>query len=63
MSVWKRIRRWWLCRGLHGDCVMNQAMLDLGHMAPFGLCTTCEPRVLKLRAMFLPVATTSRAAR
>jgi hypothetical protein len=35
---------------------MNQAMLDLGHPAPFGLCTACESRALKLRAMVLPRA-------
>jgi hypothetical protein len=58
-----RFARWWqdwrkrrLVAKLHDDCVAGDAALRAGQLAPFGLCTACEPRVAKLMKMSVPKA-------
>jgi hypothetical protein len=53
----QRLKRWWLVRKLHVDCVMWDAMLRAGHMAPLGACTSCAPRIARLRTLAFPKAT------
>jgi len=49
-----RLRLRWLRWGLHDDCVVGQAMLDAGLMAPYGLCMKCEPRMVRIRNLTMP---------
>lgn len=53
----QKFRRWWLVRKLHADCVVWDARLRAGYEAPFGACTSCAPRILRLRTLAFPKAT------
>ena len=56
----RRLKRWRLIRKLHFDCVAWDAMLRAGGMAPFGACTSCAPRISRLRTLAFPKATARR---
>ncbi len=52
-SIFRSIRLWWLRRGLHQECIINQVELWCGFDAPHGACTRCYPKMAKIRALTL----------
>lgn len=56
MSMLDRLRLWWWRRGLHADCIEEQAVLWHGGIAAMGACTRCLPRMERIRTFFTPVA-------
>jgi hypothetical protein len=57
-----KLKLWWWRRGMHEDCVANQLLIwqDQANnlRVPFGACTRCHPRMVKIRDYYHPTART-----